>query len=205
MYQKNDGEGFTINVNIVLFDDFDTLEAFGPAEVFGSLPNHFHPRYLSVSGDVINSAQGAKIWTDFLVPDEIDDILIIPGGRGARRLLWKDERALQLMKRAAASAEYCLMIGNGSALLAQTGILYRRRIADVPTEANWNNMFTAGIERITEVPMVVDGKFYSCRTAMDGIDLSLWAIADILDIGLAEEAARRMVYDWDQDTGKLIN
>ena len=42
-------------VNIVLFDDFETLDAFGPAEVFGNLPEEFHVRYLSVSGDVINS------------------------------------------------------------------------------------------------------------------------------------------------------
>ena len=54
-------------VNIVLFDDFETLDAFGPAEVFGKLPEEFHIRYLSVSGDVINSVHGVKVWTDFLV------------------------------------------------------------------------------------------------------------------------------------------
>ena len=75
-------------VNIVLFDDFETLDAFGPAEVFGNLPEEFHVRYLSVSGDVINSVHGVKVWTDFLVPEEIDGILILPGGKGARRLLW---------------------------------------------------------------------------------------------------------------------
>ena len=84
-------------VNIVLFDDFETLDAFGPAEVFGKLPEEFHIRYLSVSGDVINSVHGVKVWTDFLVPEEIDGILIIPGGKGARRLLWKDERALNII------------------------------------------------------------------------------------------------------------
>ena len=52
-----------MDVNIVLFDDFETLDAFGPAEVFGKLPEHFHLRYLSVSGDVINSTQGGKVWT----------------------------------------------------------------------------------------------------------------------------------------------
>ena len=132
-------------VNIVLFDDFETLDAFGPAEVFGKLPEEFHIRYLSVSGDVINSVHGVKVWTDFLVPEEIDGILIIPGGKGARRLLWKDERALNIIKKAAENADYCLMIGNGSAILAQTGLLYRRRIADFPMDTNWNRMFTAGI------------------------------------------------------------
>lgn len=85
-----------MDVNIVLFDDFETLDAFGPAEVFGKLPEHFHLRYLSVSGDVINSTQGGKVWTDFLIPEEIEGILLVPGGKGARRLLWKDERTLNL-------------------------------------------------------------------------------------------------------------
>ena len=44
-----------MNVNIVLFDDYETLDAFGPAEVFWKLPEDFHLRYISVSGDVINS------------------------------------------------------------------------------------------------------------------------------------------------------
>ncbi len=112
-----------MNVNIVLFDDFETMDAFGPVELFGKLPQHFHVRYLSVSGDLINSVHGLKIWTDFLVPEEIDGILLIPGGKGARRLLWKDERSLNIIKKAAENADYCVMIGNGSALLAQTGLL----------------------------------------------------------------------------------
>lgn len=36
-----------MNVNIVLFDDFETMDAFGPAEILGKLPEHFHIRYLS--------------------------------------------------------------------------------------------------------------------------------------------------------------
>ena len=107
-----------MDVNIVLFDDFETLDAFGPAEVFGKLPEHFHLRYLSVSGDVINSTQGGKVWTDFLIPEEIEGILLVPGGKGARRLLWKDERTLNLIKKAAENADYCLMIENGSAASA---------------------------------------------------------------------------------------
>lgn len=67
-----------MDVNMVLFDDFEAMDVFGPAEILGKLKKHFHIRYLSVSGDVINSVQGAKIWTDFLIPEEIEGILRIP-------------------------------------------------------------------------------------------------------------------------------
>lgn len=50
-----------MNVNIFLYDDFETLDAFGPAEIFGKLPEYFHLRYVSVSGDFINSVHGGKI------------------------------------------------------------------------------------------------------------------------------------------------
>ena len=114
------------------------------------------------------STQGGKVWTDFLIPEEIEGILLVPGGKGARRLLWKDERTLNLIKKAAENADYCLMIENGSALLAQTGMLYRRKIADFPMDANWNRMFTAGIERVENARVVIDGKFYSCSSEYGG-------------------------------------
>lgn len=185
-----------MNVNIFLYDDFETIDAFGPVEVFGKLSDSFHIRYLSVSGDVVNSVHGAKIWTDFLVPEEIDGILVVPGGKGARRLLWKDERSLTLLKRSAQAAQLCLMVGNGSALMARTGLLYRRRIADFPMDENWNRNFTAGIERIRQARIVADGKYYSCGSSFAGIDLSLWAIADILDVSDAEKAAGEMGLEW---------
>ena len=104
---------------MVLFDDFECMDIFGPAEILGKLQKYFHIRYLSVSGDVINSVQGAKIWTDFLIPEEVEGILLIPGGKGARRLLWQDERTLNLVKQAAENADTCMMVGSGSAILAQ--------------------------------------------------------------------------------------
>ena len=39
-----------MKVNIILFDDFETLDAFGPAQIFGKLPEYFSINYLSVNG-----------------------------------------------------------------------------------------------------------------------------------------------------------
>lgn len=91
------------------------------------------------------------------------------------------------------------MVGNGSSLLAQTGALYHRKIADFPADKNWNRMFTAGMERITEAKVVMDGKFYSCRDTMSGIDMTLWLIADQIDISVAQQAAESMGYVWSAD------
>lgn len=194
-----------MNVNILLYDDFDVLDVFGPAEVFGKLPEHFHLKYLSVTGDIINSVQGSKIWTDFLIPEKINGIIVIPGGKGARRLLWKDDKTIKLIKQSVQNADYCLMVENGTALAVQTGLLYHRRIADYPADENWNRMFTAEVDRIKNSKIVVDGKFYSCSNSMSGIDMTLYAVSDILDIALAEKAASLMGHLWDVNSDDIIN
>ena len=193
-----------MDVNVVLFDDFDSMDVFGPAQIFGKLQKHYNLRYLSVSGDIINSAQGCKIWTDYLVPEEIEGVLLIPGGKGARRLLWHDERTLEILKRAASHAEVCLMVGNGTGLIAQTGILYRRKLADCPYDKNWNRMFMAGFERIEGSKVVADGKFFSCSSTAAALDMTLWMISDQIDIDVAAEAAEQIGYSWNPDNGEQI-
>lgn len=137
-----------MNVNVLLYDDFETLDAFGPVHILGQLPEHFHINYLSRMGDIINSSQGLKVWTEPLNPKAVGDILIIPGGRGARRLIHHDGELIQMLKECVANADACLMIAGGSALLAQTGVLFHRKIADYPGDKNWKRMFTAGISRV---------------------------------------------------------
>lgn len=147
-----------MNVNIVLFDDFETMDAFGPAQVFGKAPERFHINYLSVNGGIVNSSQGVKVWTELLIPQEVEDILVIPGGRGAKKLLSLEENSLKVMREAAKEANTCIMVGNGSSVLAQTGLLYRRRIADYEGDENWKRMFTAEIERVKNVRWISGGK-----------------------------------------------
>ena len=76
-----------MDINIFLYDDFDTIDLACPVWVFGSFPKEFHLNYLSAAGDVVNSAQGMKVWTEPLAADGIDGIFVIPGGRGARRMI----------------------------------------------------------------------------------------------------------------------
>lgn len=188
-----------MNVNIVLFDDFETMDALGPAQIFGKAPEHFYLNYLSINGGIINSSQGVKVWTEILIPQEVEDILVIPGGRGAKKLLCLEEKTLKIIKAAAREADACMMVGNGSSLLAQTGLLYRRRIADYPGDENWKRMFTAEIDREQNVGWISDGKYYSSSSTMAGIDMSLGVISDLVDLEVAIRIADAIGYEWDQE------
>ena len=41
-------------VNVFLFDDFEVMDAFGPVEVFGRVPEHFYIRYISLRGGLVS-------------------------------------------------------------------------------------------------------------------------------------------------------
>ena len=188
-----------MKVNVLLFDDFDALDAFGVAGVLGKVPEFFQMNYVSVTGNIVNSMQGMKIWTERLELEQSGGILLIPGGGGARRLIFQDEETMKIVKRVIEKSEYCLMVATGSALPAQTGLLYRRKIAQCQMDENWKRMFTAGIAEVPGASWVADGKFYSSSNTLNGISMALTLIADLVDLERAEQIAGQMGYNWDAD------
>lgn len=64
-----------MQADIVLFDDFETLDVFGPAEIFGRSP-HYTLNYCSLSGGVITSSQGAQIITTVFEPEKTALMLV---------------------------------------------------------------------------------------------------------------------------------
>jgi putative intracellular protease/amidase len=78
----------------VLFDGSEPLDVFGPLELFGNLPDQFR-LVLGGPGDgPVRSAHGTPVVTDFsyetLPPP---DIVLVPGGRGARPRCCRPVRA----------------------------------------------------------------------------------------------------------------
>jgi transcriptional regulator GlxA family with amidase domain len=193
-----------MNVNIVLYDDFELMDAFGPAQIFGTAPEHFYLNYLSANGGIVTSSQGVKIWTEILIPEEIMDILVIPGGKGARRLLCLENDWMKLIQKSAKEADLCMMVGNGSALLAQTGLLYRRKIADYDYDENWKRMFTAGMTRIPNLSWMSDGKYYSCSSTAASLDMTLGVVADVVDLDVALQIAKKLGYAWNMEHDGIL-
>lgn len=188
-----------MNVNILLYDDFNTMDLAAPVAVFGKMPGEFRLNYLSIAGDVVNSMQGLKVWTEPLNAEEIDGIFLLPGGKGARRLIHHQERYVQDLKKCVARADACLMVANASGILAQTGLLYHRSVASYEGDANWKRMFTAAINWLTGPSWVADGKFYSCKNSITSMDMTLGLVADVVDLDAAEKIAAGLGYQWELD------
>lgn len=51
------------DVVTILYNDFETLDVFGPIEVLGRLPEQFSPQFYSMTGGIITSSQNVPVMT----------------------------------------------------------------------------------------------------------------------------------------------
>ena len=179
-----------------LFDNFETLDLFGPVEIFGRIPDtKLH--YVSLEGGMITNAQGVRIFTDQADVLPKGGILVIPGGKGTR-ILVKDERFLSRLSRIADSAEYVLTVCTGSALLAAAGILHGVRATSNKYAFDWV-ISTGSADWKRKARWVHDGKYYTASGVSAGIDMALGFMADHYGTEAARENAMRAEYLWNED------
>jgi transcriptional regulator GlxA family with amidase domain len=191
-----------LRLNVLLFSGFETLDVFGPVEVFGMAnkikQNEFEIEFFSEKGGLISSSQNARIET--LPISEIKDggILFIPGGWGVRseidNLIFLDE-----IKTLAQKAEYILTVCTGSALLAKTGLLKSRRATSNKISFDWVSQQDQEVEWVRKARWVKDGRFYTSSGVSAGIDMSLGFVADCLGEIIAKNTAKSMEYVWNKD------
>ncbi|HDU8581423.1 TPA: DJ-1/PfpI family protein [Morganella morganii] len=187
-----------MQADIVLFDDFETLDVFGPAEIFGRSP-HYTLNYCSLSGGVITSSQGAQIITTVFEPEKTA-LMLVPGGQGTRRLV-SDEGMLAALRTAAQHAQWCLSVCTGSALLAAAGVLDGRRATSNKRAWQWVTSLSAQVNWVKKARWCADGRFYTSSGVSAGTDMALAFIADRHGETAAEEIAQHIEYRWHNDAG----
>ena len=190
-----------MNIDVLLFRDFETLDAFGPVEVFGGVPE-FSVRCVSTDGGMVVSAQGVRVWTEALEEGPEAEVLLVPGGMGTRRLVG-DAAYLAGLKAAALRSAYVLTVCTGSALLAATGLLDGLRATSNKRAFDWAVSVNPRVRWVSRARWVVDGKYYTSSGVSAGMDMALGFLEDRLGRDRAEEAARRIEYvrnaDRDED------
>ncbi len=185
------------NINLLLFNNFETLDLFGPIEVFGRVES-FKLNYFSIYGKCVRSSQGAEILTQKIDKADENGILLIPGGQGTRYLV-NDEKFIEKLLHLAKQSQYCLSVCTGSALLAKTGILKGRKATSNKKAFDWVKSVDTEVNWLYEPRWVIDGKFYTSGGVSAGIDMTLGFIADFFDEKKALEIAQHIEYTWNPD------
>ena len=85
-------------VSIVLFEGFELLDVFGPAELFSPGHGLFVTHYIGPTREPVASIQGVAVVPDFSYADApAPDIVLVPGGFGTRGFV-ADPEALSWLR-----------------------------------------------------------------------------------------------------------
>lgn len=184
-------------INIILFEDFETLDVFGPVEILGH-GKDVELNFLSQEGGLIKSRQGTEIVTKAVDINTYLGVFFLPGGQGTRSLVANTE-FIDLIKEMADRSEYCLTVCTGSALLAKTGRLNGKRATSNKRAFDWVVSVNPEVDWAGRARWVVDGKYYTSSGVSAGMDMSLGFIQDVFGIEAAREIADRIEYTWHED------
>ena len=185
-------------LNILLFDDFETLDVFGPVEVFGNLPTYYEPRYLSMDGGKIKSRHGVQVQTESIEVFSPDGILFIPGGYGIRPLV-KDPKYVDVVRDLSEKSLFCLTVCTGSALLAKTGLLKGLHATSNKLSFDWLVSVDPAVLWLKKARWAVHGKYWTSSGVSAGIDMALAFVENINGRDEAERVAKFMEYIWNED------
>ena len=188
-----------MNVAVLLFEDFETLDVFGPVEVLGRIKDDYNVRFHSVSGDMVRNHHGICIATQDLSNIPAGEyILLIPGGPGTRRVI-EDKLLINGIATVSQAATYVLTVCTGSALLAKAGLLSGRQATSNKKAFGWVSSYGDDVFWLRKARWTVDGKFYTSSGVSAGIDMTLGFLSDRHGVDFARNVAFEMEYHWQED------
>lgn len=183
-------------IAVLLFNDFETLDAMGPVEVFGCLPE-CRILFISRYGGEVMSSQGVTVTTEPVGVPHFD-VLLLPGGQATRRLSG-DADYLAWLQRQVEHAQLFMTVCTGSALLACTPLLDGLKATSNKRAFAWVTSLNERVHWQSRARWVRDGKFYTSSGISAGIDMALQVVADFRGREQALEIAKRMEYIWNED------
>ncbi|MFF3409473.1 DJ-1/PfpI family protein [Streptomyces sp. NPDC002742] len=165
-----------MQIAIVLYDRFTALDAVGPYETLGRLPDADTVFVAERTGPVRSDTGRLALTADkSLAEVPHPDIVVVPGGPGQSAQM--DNRVLLDWLRAAdATSVWTTSVCTGSLLLAAAGLLDGRRAT-----SHWlalDQLERFGAESTGE-RVVFDGKYVTAAGVSSGIDMGLTLLGRI--------------------------
>jgi len=188
-----------MEIAVLIFDDFETLDVFGPVEIFGRLVELYSVKFYSINGGIINNKHGISILSDKL--DNINnetEILLIPGGLGTRTEVFND-KLIEQIKLIAGKSKYILTVCTGSALLAKTGLLDNKTATSNKRAFDW--VITNGpyVRWNKNARWTVDENVYTSSGVSAGMDMAFGFLSDRYGVEFARRIARKIEYIWNEN------
>jgi len=184
-------------VGILIFPDFQLLDAAGPATAFDvatrlTTPPAYRVRVLARVAGPVTSSSGVTLMAESFPDSRLLDMLIVAGGRGTRDAV-NCETTLGFLREAAAGVPRVASVCTGAFLLAATGLLDGRQAT---THWRLAASLARNYPRVKVSPdriFVRDGRIWTSAGITAGIDLALALIAEDLGEAVAKRTAQELV------------
>ncbi len=181
-----------MQVAILVFDGITVLDAVGPYEVLGWLPDP-DVRLVGLTTGPVRSAQGTlALVADYSLDDvPAPDVVLVPGGPG-EEVLRRDPAVLDWLRAAHGTSRWTTSVCTGACTLAAAGLL-----EGVEATTHWASMDT--LARLGARPVserwVHRGRIITAAGVSAGIDMALYLLAREAGEERAQTAQLILEYD----------
>jgi transcriptional regulator GlxA family with amidase domain len=185
----------TRKIAVVIFPDFQILDATGPIaafEIAGRIaPDSYAIEVLSAEGGPVASSSGVRLYADPL-GDDVYDTVLVAGGNGSRDYAGLVPTVDWLRARAA-GARRVASICSGAYLLAEAGLLDGKRATTHWSRSDHFARRYPGIRLEPDRIFVREGAIWTSAGITAGIDLALALIEEDLGGDVARRTAQQLV------------
>jgi transcriptional regulator GlxA family with amidase domain len=183
-------------VIVLLFDEVELLDFAAPVQVLSIAGRHYNFRPFKIT--TAAHAAGLVVTRNQLTVQAdcafdacpAAEVLLVPGGYGARRAL-ADTSLLAWVEAQARGAELILSAGYGCLLLAKAGVCAAERLA-VPADIEDVFRELEPCAEPSSEQLVVSGKIISVRDSARALDLGLSATRRLLGPKFEAQVATRL-------------
>jgi transcriptional regulator GlxA family with amidase domain len=181
-----------MQVAVLIYDGVTALDAVGPSEVFRSVPR-WDVRFVAPEAGEVRTESGEL----GLIADEAieavarPDVVVVPGGRGNRRLLG-DEQVLSWLRAVHERSRWTTSVCTGSLMLAAAGLLAGRRAT-----CHWlylDQLRELGADAVGG-RFVEDGRLLTAAGVSAGIDMALHLVGREAGAEAAQRVQLGLEYD----------
>lgn len=187
-------------IDILLFPDFEELDAVGPWEVLAYWTRTFPQdgygvTTMSAGGQPVTAAKGLTVSAHIAVAEAPPlEVLLYPGGQGTRRLL-ADPEHLDWVRAQRATVPLMTSVCTGSLVYAAAGLL-----RDRPATTHWASLdllaeLDPSIAPRPEARFVDDGDLVTSAGVSAGIDMALHLVDRLAGADRARQVRRGIQYD----------
>ncbi|MFD3582355.1 DJ-1/PfpI family protein [Streptomyces sp. NPDC058683] len=181
-----------MQIAIVLYERFTALDAVGPYETLGRLPDSEVVFVAERAGPVrTDNGNLALVAEKTCAEVPRPDVLVVPGGPGQTPQMG-NRALLDWIRTADATSTWTTSVCTGSLLLAAAGLLDGRRAT-----SHWlalDELRTFGAEPTGE-RVVTDGKYVTAAGVSSGIDMGLALLGRIAGDAVAQAVQLGIEYD----------